>query len=268
MRQLTLCCLCFLLSFDFAFGQGSIVRIASLLLSHEKAGWRVDLSGDGASKYSLQNGDLLTEIDGKSAEMMGPLAVAAVFNASFNRTVPISIDRDKRKVEIKLWRGDGPAPAPNYETLKTFVAATAEAPDFSLPTLNDVTIRLFSQRGKWVLISFWATWCVPCQQEAEILNRLAKTDAENLTVLALAVKDSRENLNAFSAKLHPAYTILDAGPLTGQPALVYGVGSPSGGGSVPVNVLVRPDGNIAYVQDGYEFPSPLEKQVSQIISRK
>ena len=58
-------------------------------------------------------------------------------------------------------------------------------------------------------------------QEAKILNRLAKTYPRQLTVLALAVKDSREKLNAFSAKLHPAYTILDAGPLTGQPALAW-----------------------------------------------
>jgi peroxiredoxin len=268
MRQLALFCLCFLLSLDSALGQESIVRITSLLLTREKAGWRVDFPGDAAYKYSLQNGDLLTTIDGEHAELMGPLAVTAVFNAAFNRTVRITVDRDTRKVEINLWRGDGPAPAANHETLETFVSTTEEAPDFALPTLNDVPIRLSSQRGKWVLISFWATWCVPCEQESEILSRLAKTYPENLRVLALAVQDSREKLKAFSEKLHPAYTILEAGPLTGQLALAYGVGSLSGGGSVPVNVLVRPDGNIAYVQAGYEAPSPLEKQVNDIISPK
>jgi len=113
-----------------------------------------------------------------------------------------------------------------------------------------------------------ATWCAPCQQEAQILNRLAKAYPEQLTVLAPAVKDSREAIKTFAAKPNLAYIIFDAGPLSGEPALAYGVGNPSGGGSVPVNVLVRPDGTIAYVQGGYEDPSPLEKQVHDIISSK
>lgn len=87
-------------------------------------------------------------------------------------------------------------------------------------------------------------------------------------MLAPAVKDSREAIKTFAAKPNLAYIIFDAGPLSGEPALAYGVGNPSGGGSVPVNVLVRPDGTIAYVQGGNEDPSPLEKQVHDIISSK
>ena len=142
-----------------------------------------------------------------------------------------------------------------------------EAPDFTLPTLDGAPTKLSSLKGKWVLISFWATWCEPCLHEAEILNRLAK-EYPQLRVLALAVKESRDKLDAFSERFHPAYIILDAGPLTGEPAIAYGVGNPSGGGSVPVNVLVRPDGKIAYVQGGYEAPSPLEQAVADIIAAK
>ena len=148
------------------------------------------------------------------------------------------------------------------------MSASQNAPDFTLPTLNDVPVRLDSEKGKWVLISFWATWCAPCQEEAEVLNRLARTYPHRLTVLALAVKDSRKNLNEFAGKVKPIYTILDAGPLDAQPALAYGVGYPRGGGNVPVNVLVQPDGKIAYVQGGYETPSPLENQVADALAGK
>lgn len=99
-----------------------------------------------------------------------------------------------------------------------------------------------------MLISFWATWCAPCQKEAEILNQLAKAYPQKLTVLALAVNDSRVAVGRFAAKVHPSYTILDAGHLSAEPALAYGVGNPSGGGSVPVNALMGTDGAIAYVQ--------------------
>lgn len=268
MRAIPLLSCSLLLSINLTFGQESIVRCSSLLLMHEKAGWRVDFPGGGASKYGLQKNDLLIEIDGKDGAGLGPLAVMAVFNAAFNRTVPITVDRSAQQIRINLWRGDGTPPELKSEAPKSFVSTSAEAPDFTLPTLNDAPVRLASQRGKWVLISFWATWCAPCQQEAQILNRLAEAYPVQLTVLAPAVKDSREAMKTFAAKLNPAYIILDAGPLSGEPALAYGVGNPSGGGSVPVNVLVRPDGTIAYVQGGYEEPSPLEKQVHDIIGSK
>ena len=268
MRPISLVCCCFLVSINVAFGQESIVRITSLLLTHEKTGWRVDFPGGGASKYGFQENDLLTQIDGKDASEVGPLAVMAAFNSAFTRTVPITALRNGRQIRMNLWRGDGTPPESGSEAPKSFVSVRAEAPDFTLPTLNDVPVSLASKRGKWVLISFWATWCAPCRQEAQILNRLAKSYPDQLTVLAPAVKDSREAIRTFAAKINPAYAILDGGPLTGEPALAYGVGNASGGGSVPVNVLVRPDGTIAYVQGGYEDPSPLEKQVHDIISPK
>lgn len=268
MRPISLFCCCFLVSVNFAFGQESIVRITSLLLTHEKTGWRVDFPSGGGSKYGLQKNDLLIKMDGRDAAGLGPLAVMAAFNAAFDRAVPIIAVRSAQQMGVNLWRGDGTAPEPKLEAPKSHVSASAEAPDFTLPTLNDVPVSLGSLRGKWVLISFWATWCAPCQREAQILNRLAKAYPDRLTVLAPAVKDSREAMRAFAAKLNPAYVILDAGPLSAEPSLAYGVGNGSGGGSVPVNVLVRPDGTIAYVQGGYEYPSPLEKQVRDIISSK
>src|SRR5258706_12930484 len=39
------------------------------------------------------------------------------------------------------------------------------APDFTLQTLNGEAIQLSSLRGKWVFLSFWATWYPPCRQE-------------------------------------------------------------------------------------------------------
>jgi thiol-disulfide isomerase/thioredoxin len=245
-----------------------MVRTSSLLLTQEKLGWRVSFSDDAASKYLLHGGDLLTRIDSERADKMGPLAVTAAFNAAFVRPVPISARRGGEQIRINLWRDDGPAPAMKAGMRNSFVSVSNQAPDFTVPSLGNVPSRLFAQRGKWVLLSFWATWCAPCQEEAPILSRLAQKYPQKLAVLALAVSDSRDKLNAFAAKLHPAYTILDAGQLKGQPALSYGVGSPSGGGSVPVNILIRPNGTIAYVQGGYEAPSPLERQVTDLLDTK
>lgn len=46
-----------------------------------------------------------------------------------------------------------------------------EAPDFSLTTFDGQEITLSSLRGKVVVINFWASWCIPCRQEAAYLER-------------------------------------------------------------------------------------------------
>jgi peroxiredoxin len=266
MRRISFLFLCLLLCSVSGLAQSAKVRIDKLLLTREVAGWRVEFPDGAAGEYSLQPGDLLTKFDASDAGRVGPLAVARAFNDAFSRAVQLTIRRGSKLQEITLWRSDEPAPSPTPALEKSFAATEEKAPDFTLPSLNGALVKLSSLRGKWVLISFWATWCTPCQEEAEILNQLARAYPQKLSVLALAVKDSRENLAAFSARIRPAYTILDAGALNGQPALSYGVGIPSGGGSVPVNVLVRPNGKIAYVQGGYVAPSPLEKQVGEALA--
>jgi len=45
------------------------------------------------------------------------------------------------------------------------------APDFTLPALEgDEQISLSSYRGKVVVLNFWASWCVPCRDEAPVLQ--------------------------------------------------------------------------------------------------
>jgi cytochrome c biogenesis protein CcmG/thiol:disulfide interchange protein DsbE len=51
-------------------------------------------------------------------------------------------------------------------------STAAPAPDFELTTFEDQVITLSELRGKVVLVNFWASWCIPCEDEAKDLEQV------------------------------------------------------------------------------------------------
>ena len=72
----------------------------------------------------------------------------------------------------------------------SLAAPAGTAPDFTLRTADGRNLRLHEQRGRVVLMNFWATWCGPCRQEMPLLNQLhQKYQAAGLTLLGINVDD-------------------------------------------------------------------------------
>jgi peroxiredoxin len=64
------------------------------------------------------------------------------------------------------------------------------AEDFTLPALGGGTFRLAEQRGKIVLVNFWATWCPPCLEEMPAMERLWRKHKDTGFVLVAVSVDT------------------------------------------------------------------------------
>ena len=68
-------------------------------------------------------------------------------------------------------------------------------PEIGLETLNGESIKsleAINQDG-FTIISFWATWCIPCINELDAINEVISdwNKKEDITVLAISTDDSR-----------------------------------------------------------------------------
>lgn len=62
------------------------------------------------------------------------------------------------------------------------------APDLVLHALDGRDYRLSALHGEVVIVTFWASWCAPCQTELPLLSAFARTHArQGLRVLAFAL---------------------------------------------------------------------------------
>jgi thiol-disulfide isomerase/thioredoxin len=98
-------------------------------------------------------------------------------------------------------------PAKNAGTVK---AVEKPLPELVLLDIAGGRWRLSEQRGKVVLLNFWATWCAPCRTEIPFLARINdKYESKGLKVFGIAVDSENTDLiNVFIKDYKINYRIL------------------------------------------------------------
>lgn len=131
-------------------------------------------------------------------------------------------------------------------------------PTLVVETLDHGRFDLAEQRGHWVVVNFWATWCAPCLKEIPDLNALdARRD--DLQVIGLAYEEiTAEAMRAFYVdKVKPYYpvAILDVY----RPPADFE--TPRG---LPFTVLIAPDGAVVHQFLGPVTGIEIEAKISTV----
>ncbi|MBN1480099.1 redoxin domain-containing protein [candidate division KSB1 bacterium] len=94
--------------------------------------------------------------------------------------------------------------AENLKAQKEYVnwqdVAAAPAPDFTLMTVDGQEFTLSKNRGKYVFIDFWGTWCGPCKMELPNIIRLAETIPSDKLIVFGVARDEPGDLQKFLHK--------------------------------------------------------------------
>lgn len=84
------------------------------------------------------------------------------------------------------------------------------APAFSLERLDeDGALSIADLRGKAVVVNFWASWCVPCRDEAPVLQQTYERYRDDgLVVVGVDVNDFRADARRFMQKFGLTYPVV------------------------------------------------------------
>jgi len=134
------------------------------------------------------------------------------------------------------------------------------APQFIRGDLQGRSFDLKAQRGKVVLIDFWASWCAPCIVAIPHLVQLQeKYGARGFQVVGVSMDDSAKITKETMQEIRFNYPVVPGDAKLGN---LYG-----GVLGLPLQFLVGADGKILAIRSGDFPPTALDKEIAAALKK-
>jgi cytochrome c biogenesis protein CcmG/thiol:disulfide interchange protein DsbE len=142
------------------------------------------------------------------------------------------------------------------------LAVGESAPAPVLPKLDEAgSGTLKEYRGQWVLVNFWASWCIPCEDEAPALVKFqSEHGGKDFTVVGIDTEDISDDGAKFAKKFGLTYPLLHDG--NGDNGHEFGTTG------VPENYLLEPNGKLAWDEPGPVDAKILAEHVAPLLPSK
>jgi thiol-disulfide isomerase/thioredoxin len=125
---------------------------------------------------------------------------------------------------------------PEHPMARVAALRLAVGKPFEMPLPESVG-SLKSRKGKVVLVHFWASWCVPCATEVEVLRELRDKYKDKIDLVGIALEQKEAASKRFLAR-----NKMDWKQVLGKPALE--LGRKYGIESVPTTLVIDTEGNL------------------------
>ncbi len=120
-----------------------------------------------------------------------------------------------------------------------------DAPTFKLSMLGGGDFDLSQQKGKVVVLDFWATWCGPCIKSLPgLIETMAQFPADRVKMIGLNQAEAPDQVKRFVETR--GWKLEVAMDTSQNVARQYGVDG------IPHTVIIGPDGKVAWVRTGYD----------------
>jgi cytochrome c biogenesis protein CcmG/thiol:disulfide interchange protein DsbE len=113
-------------------------------------------------------------------------------------------------------------------------------------------------KGKVSVVNVWASWCVPCHDEAPLLTQLSKD--RRLQIIGINYKDTPENARRFLGRYGNPFGIVGVDD-NGRASIEWGVYG------VPETFVVGREGTIVYKLVGPVTPENLDRVLKAEIDK-
>jgi peroxiredoxin len=122
---------------------------------------------------------------------------------------------------------------------------------FDLTDTQGKRHRLADYRGRWVVLNFWATWCVPCIQEIPEIAQFHREQGKVVVIGVAMDADNPGKVKQFAAKVGHAYPLVLA-----DARVTKQLGEPR---ALPATRVIDPAGKVVYDRVGRVTKKSLEE---------